>query len=142
MGLPLGKLRTILLEVPNQGKLAYSLLRDPRVPLAPKIALLGALGVIVSPIDLPAWIPLVGELDILALGLLAVKVFVDACPEDLTREHREALKRGQSLFDDDVRWAGSRALRIWQRFQSRRAVAGSPALPAPRNHSAEEMIQQ
>jgi uncharacterized membrane protein YkvA (DUF1232 family) len=122
MGLPLRTLRTILLEVPNQGKLAYSLLRDPRVPLAPKVALLGALGLIVSPIDLPAWIPLVGELDVLALGLLAVKVFVDACPEELTREHRKALEKGQSLFDDDLRWAGHRVLRIVERIRSRRAL--------------------
>ena len=136
MGLPFRTLRTILLEVPNQGKLAYSLLRDPRVPLAPKVALLGALGVILSPIDLPAWIPLVGELDILALGLLAVKVFVDACPEELTREHREALKNGQSLFDDDLRWAGLRALRIFERIRSRRAVEGA-ALPPTRGVSQQ-----
>jgi uncharacterized membrane protein YkvA (DUF1232 family) len=134
MGLPLGKLRSILLEVPNQGKLAYSLLRDPRIPLAPKVALLGALGVIVSPIDLPAWIPLVGELDVLALGLLAVKVFVDACPEELVREHREALKRGQGLFDDDLRRAGGGVLRIVRRIQSRRA-------PMP-PHQDEEMNQR
>jgi uncharacterized membrane protein YkvA (DUF1232 family) len=134
MGLPWRKLRTILLEVPGQGKLAYSLLRDPRVPLAPKLALLGSLGIIVSPIDLPAWIPLVGELDVLALGLLAVKVFVDVCPGELVREHREALKSGQSLFDDDLQRAGLGArrgvMRISERIRSRRA-----AMP-PHNHSS------
>lgn len=105
MRLPLRKVRTILLEVPTYGKLAYSLLRDPRVPLTPKIALLAALGIVISPIDLPGWVPLVGELDMLALALLAVKVFVDACPDALVAEHRQAMGRGQSLFDEDVRRA-------------------------------------
>jgi uncharacterized membrane protein YkvA (DUF1232 family) len=111
MRLPLKRLRAILVEVPAHGKLAYSLLRDPGVPVAPKVALLAVLGIVVSPINLPAWVPLVGELDVLALGVLAVKVFVDACPEDLVREHREALKRGVSLFDRDAGRAGA-ALRL------------------------------
>jgi uncharacterized membrane protein YkvA (DUF1232 family) len=103
MHLPLRKVKTILLEVPVHGKLAYSLLRDPRVPLAPKVALLAALGVVVSPLDLPGWVPLVGELDMLALALLAVKVFVDACPDALVAEHRRALGEGRSTFDSDFR---------------------------------------
>ena len=85
------RIRTLLMDVPRHGKLAYCLLRDNRVPRAPKAALLGALGLIVSPIDLPAWIPVVGELDVLALGILSVKVFVDACPQELVQEHEEAL---------------------------------------------------
>src|SRR5579863_1122647 len=95
--------RSLLFEVPRNGKLAYCLLRDERVPKAPKAALLSALGVIVSPIDLPAWIPVVGELDMLALGLLAVETFIEACPADVRREHEEALKAKQSLWDRDVR---------------------------------------
>lgn len=95
--------RSLLFEVPRNGKLAYCLLRDERVPRAPKAALLGALGLLVSPVDLPAWIPIVGELDMLALGLLAVKVFIEACPEPIVREHEEALDSKTSVFDDDVR---------------------------------------
>jgi uncharacterized membrane protein YkvA (DUF1232 family) len=118
MSLPISRIRSLIFEIPNRGKLAYCLLRDPRVPLAPKLAVLGALGVIVSPIDLPGWIPLVGQMDVLALGLLAVKVFVDACPEDLVREHREALDHGQSLFDQDLRRAGQGALHLWAGIRS------------------------
>jgi uncharacterized membrane protein YkvA (DUF1232 family) len=104
MPLNLTRVRTLLLDVPRNAKIAYCLLRDDRVPGAPKAVLLGALGLIVSPVDVPAWIPVIGELDMLALGVLAVKVFVEACPEELVREHRAALKRGDSIFDQDVRW--------------------------------------
>ena len=105
----LSQVRAFLFEIPTQAKLAYCLLRDERVPTAPKAALLAALGIIVSPIDLPAWIPVVGELDMLALGVLAVKVFVEACPEEVAGEHRRAVDRGDSLFDRDLRIAVSGA---------------------------------
>lgn len=93
----------VLLEVPRHGKLAYCLLRDDRVPRAPKLVLLAALGVIVSPIDFPAWIPVLGELDMLALGILAVQTFIEACPEDVRREHQAALAANASVFDRDLR---------------------------------------
>lgn len=99
----LSRAKEVLIDVPKHGKLAYCLLRDERVPAAPKAVLLGALGLIVSPIDFPAWIPVLGELDMLALGILAVETFVEACPEDVRREHEEALKAKQSLWDRDVR---------------------------------------
>ena len=93
----------LLVEVPRHGKLAYCLLRDERVPRAPKVVLLAAIGLIVSPIDFPAWIPVVGELDMLALGILAVQTFIEACPEEIRREHEAALAANDSIFDHDLR---------------------------------------
>ncbi len=107
MPLNLTRVRELFLDVPKYAKLAYCLLRDERVPVAPKAALLAALGVVVSPLDLPAWIPVLGELDVLALSVLAVKVFVDACPEDVVKDTEAALKRGDSIFDAD--WRAARA---------------------------------
>jgi len=99
----LSRAMQVLVEVPRHGKLAYCLLRDDRVPRAPKVVLLAALGVIVSPIDFPAWVPVLGELDILALGILAVQTFIEACPEDVRREHEAALAAKDSVFDRDLR---------------------------------------
>jgi uncharacterized membrane protein YkvA (DUF1232 family) len=103
MPVNLARVRTVVLEVPRNAKLAYCLLRDDRVPVAPKVALTGALALIVGPIDVPAWMPVVGELDMLALAVLAVKVFIEACPEPLVREHRAALKGKDSIADRDLR---------------------------------------
>lgn len=102
MRLDFARVRTILLDVPRQGKLAYGLFRDPRVPLAPKLALGAALALIVSPIDFPGWIPVVGDLDMLALGVVSVKVFIEACPGSVVEEHRAALRAGDSRFDGDL----------------------------------------
>src|SRR5438309_179285 len=67
--------------------------RTPPIPSAtPKAVLLAALGVIVSPLDFPAWVPVLGELDMLALGILAVETFIEACPEAIRREHEAALQ--------------------------------------------------
>jgi hypothetical protein len=56
----------------------------------------------VSPIDLPGWVPLFGELDMLALAILAVQTFIEACPEEIRREHEAALAAGESTFDRDL----------------------------------------
>lgn len=99
----LSRAKTLLLDVPRHGKLAYCLLRDQRVSRRSKLALLAALGLIVSPIDFPAWIPVVGDLDMLALAILAVETFIEAVPEDIRREHEEALQNRTSTWDRDVR---------------------------------------
>lgn len=99
----LSRAKELLVDVPKHGKLAYCLLRDERIPRAPKVMLLGAMGLVLSPIDFPAWIPVVGELDMLALTVLAVKTFIEACPADIRREHEAALEAKTSVWDRDVR---------------------------------------
>lgn len=94
--------RALIFEVPRSAKLAYCLVRDERVPLGPKVAMGVALGLIVSPLDVPAWIPVIGDLDVLALGVLTVKVFVDACPDDVVEEQRVLIQNGESAFDRDL----------------------------------------
>jgi uncharacterized membrane protein YkvA (DUF1232 family) len=99
----ISRAKTVLVDVPRHGKLAYCLLRDDRVPRAPKVVLLGALGIIVSPLNFPKFIPVLGELDMLALGILAVETFIAACPDEIRREHEAALKVKESVWDRDLR---------------------------------------
>jgi uncharacterized membrane protein YkvA (DUF1232 family) len=133
MPVNLARVRTVVLEVPRNAKLAYCLLRDERVPMAPKVALTGALALILSPLDLPAWIPVVGELDALALGVLAVKVFIEACPEELVREHRAAIKRKDSIVDRDLQLLRQllrqEARSLVSRVVQRRRARGAPRRP-------------
>jgi uncharacterized membrane protein YkvA (DUF1232 family) len=128
MNLSFSHVRTLVREVPINAKLAYCLLRDERVPVAPKAAVLGALGLIVSPIDFPAWIPVVGELDMLALGVLAVKTFIDACPDEVVAEARAAVKARSSVWDQDreaaVDLAREGLARVVQNWRSRLPKAG------------------
>ena len=111
-----------------QAKLAYCLVRDERVPMAPKAAVLGALGLIISPIDFPAWIPVIGELDMLALGILAVKAFVEACPDEVVADNRAAIRSRNSQWDRDRRAAVGAAregfVGLVQSWRSRLPKAG------------------
>ena len=134
MPFSLARARTLLLEVPRTAKLAYCLARDDRVPLGPKVATGAALTLIVSPLDIPAWIPVIGDLDVLALGILTVKVFVDACPEQVVEEHREALQRGESTFDRDFRLGVGIVARGVRRLASR----GRTALPGTAIRESED----
>ncbi|HEX6511280.1 MAG TPA: hypothetical protein VF157_03205 [Chloroflexota bacterium] len=84
------RLRTIF-NLPGQLLLSWRLLRDPRVPLMPKLIVAGAVLLILGPLDLFDWLPLVGGAGGIALLALVLRGFVDAAPEDVREEHMAAL---------------------------------------------------
>jgi uncharacterized membrane protein YkvA (DUF1232 family) len=130
-------LKRLLLDLPRNLKLAYCLWLDPRVPVRNKAALGAALGLIVTPyINLPAWIPVVGEMDILALSLLASRLFIGAAPDAVVAELEGQIRRRESRFDRDVE-AGrrvavalSRRLPIDHQPSDPAPAEGAPGLPA------------
>jgi uncharacterized membrane protein YkvA (DUF1232 family) len=109
--------KLLLVDLPLQLRLAYCLFRDPRVPAYVKIAFGAALGVIATPIvDLPASLPIIGELDVLALTVLAVRLFIAACPRYLVEEQERLIQERRSRFDDDVRSGERIALLLFRRL--------------------------
>ena len=104
MLLSLRLLRRIARELPRYGKLTYCLYRDPRVPQRNKIALAGAMALILNPVvDVPLRIPIFGEMDAVALTVLAIRLFVEKAPKDVVAEHQEQIALGTSIFDEDLR---------------------------------------
>ena len=100
----LGLLRRIARELPRYGKLTYCLYRDPRVPRRNKLALAAAMALILNPVvDVPLRLPVVGEMDAVALTVLAVRLFVEKAPKDVVAEHQEKIAQGTSVFDEDLR---------------------------------------
>ena len=86
-------------------RLVWRLLSDPRVPFLNKLVLPGLLLVyLLWPVDLiPDFLPVLGQLDDLALLALGMRLFVDLCPADLVRQHRDDLDpRGPSRPAQDV----------------------------------------
>ena len=77
----------------KQGRLAWRLLRDGRVPGWVKMVPFAALLYFLSPIDLipDMALPGLGEIDDLVILLLALKMFVDLSPTSIVREHLEDL---------------------------------------------------
>jgi uncharacterized membrane protein YkvA (DUF1232 family) len=104
MLLSLRLLRRIARELPRYGKLTYCLYRDPRVPQRNKIALAGAMALILNPVvDVPLRLPIFGEMDAVALTVLAIRIFVEKAPKDVVAEHQEQIVLGTSVFDRDLR---------------------------------------
>ena len=133
--------KQLIFDLPRQLRLAYCLFRDDRVPVYVKGAFAAALGVIALPIvDIPAAIPFVGELDMLALTLLAVRLFIAACPRYVVADQERLILERHSRFDEDVRRGEHIALLIYRRLRPDEQVAmehvevngsSAQALPQP-----------
>jgi uncharacterized membrane protein YkvA (DUF1232 family) len=99
----LSLVKRLVRDLPRQVKLAYCLLFDERVPAVTKVAVVGALALIVTPfVNLPEWIPVVGEMDVLALTLVATRLFIGSAPRDVVEEQERLIKERRSRFDVDV----------------------------------------
>jgi uncharacterized membrane protein YkvA (DUF1232 family) len=112
-------LKRLFRDLPRQVKLTYCLLFDPRVPAASKVGVVAALGLIVTPfVNLPEWVPVVGEMDVLALTLLATRLFIMAAPGEVVEEHERRIKEHTSRFDIDVARGQRLAVALSHRFGS------------------------
>lgn len=80
----------VLTEIIRNAQLAWHLLTDHRVSLPLKLIIPGLmLGYLIFPVDLfPDFIPLLGQLDDLAILALGIKIFIEVCPKDIVREYR------------------------------------------------------
>ena len=96
-------------KLPSYGRLVWALLRDPRVPATHKSLLVLLAGYIVSPIDLiPDFIPVLGQLDDVAVALLAIDRFIASAPQEVVDEHLARIARNE----DDLRRDLAQAERV------------------------------
>ncbi len=86
-----------LAALPSQLELVWRLFLDPRVSIASKAVAVGAILLILSPLDVLDWIPFVGGPGSLALFALVLRSFIDAAPEDVREEHEQALSAQRQL---------------------------------------------
>jgi uncharacterized membrane protein YkvA (DUF1232 family) len=127
--------KRLAVDLPRQMRLAYCLMRDARVPVRSKLAFGAGIAVIVTPfVDLPAAIPVIGELDMLALSLLALRLFIAACPDDVVADIEQQILEGRSVFDEDLHGGERIATMIARRFDhngdgSDQVVDSAPASP-------------
>jgi uncharacterized membrane protein YkvA (DUF1232 family) len=94
----------------RQSRLVWRLWRDGRVPGWVKLIPFAGLVYLLSPIDLipDMMLPGLGQLDDLAIVLLAVKMFVDLSPPGVVREHLdELLGRQRRSSASSARSSGS-----------------------------------
>ena len=80
----------VLTEIMRNAQLAWHLLTDRRVNLLLKLIIPGLmLGYLIFPVDLlPDFIPVLGQLDDLAILALGIKLFIELSPKDIVRVYR------------------------------------------------------
>jgi uncharacterized membrane protein YkvA (DUF1232 family) len=83
----------ILGELIRNAQLTWRLLKDPRVPLPIKLIIPSVVGLyVLSPIDfMPDVLPLIGQIDDIAVLFGGMMLFIQMCPPDVVDEHRAAL---------------------------------------------------
>lgn len=83
----------ILKEFLKQARLVGRLIGDRRVNGLLKLMPIASIAYLIMPIDLVPGlaVPLVGALDDAAVLWLGTTLFIELCPSDVVREHREAL---------------------------------------------------
>src|SRR4051794_14988967 len=77
----------LLWHLPTLVRLLGRLVGDGRVTGWAKALFFGALLFIVSPLDVPNYVPVLGEVSDVVLALLACRWFLEQCPAELVAGH-------------------------------------------------------
>ncbi len=92
-----------LRKLPTYARLVWGLARDERVPLRQKAVLAGVAAYLTLPIDvIPDFIPLVGQLDDLAVLLFGLDWFIRTAPSDVVEEHLARIERHDDVLAHDL----------------------------------------
>ncbi len=89
------QVRGFLMFLPQFVRLFYRLMKDQRVSILAKLVPFLALLLLFTPPALELdFIPIIGELDWLLVGYLALRLFLWLCPPEVVREHVVRIGRG------------------------------------------------
>jgi uncharacterized membrane protein YkvA (DUF1232 family) len=102
----------VVARVPRYVKLGWLLMNDPTVSGRGKAALGGGLAYAISPIDpVPGFIPVLGQLDDLAVLLLAVRMALKSAPTEVADRRLQEAGLSWDTLDRDL--VTIRATAIW-----------------------------
>jgi uncharacterized membrane protein YkvA (DUF1232 family) len=100
---PAAPLGALIRRLPRYARLAWRLGHDQKLSRARRAAVLGAAAYLASPIDLvPGIIPVAGQLDDAAVGLLALRVALRGLPAEARAAHLAAVDISADNIDQDL----------------------------------------
>jgi uncharacterized membrane protein YkvA (DUF1232 family) len=98
-----GEAVDLVRRLPTYIRLVWALMRDSRVPAAQKLILAGIAGYLVFPIDLiPDFVPILGQLDDIAVVLLGLDLFIRSAPQDVVDEHLARITQDRDQLSRDI----------------------------------------
>lgn len=90
-------------KLPSYARLVWGLARDPAVPAAQKLILVGVIGYLLMPIDIiPDFIPVLGQLDDVAVVLLGLDLFIKSAPAEVVDAHLARIAKGRDDLSKDM----------------------------------------
>ena len=93
----------IIRRLPTYIRLVWALLRDGRVPAQQKLILVGIAAYVVLPIDLiPDFVPVLGQLDDIAVVLLGLDLFIRGAPPEIVEEHLARISQDKDQLRRDI----------------------------------------
>jgi uncharacterized membrane protein YkvA (DUF1232 family) len=97
---------SLVRELIQQAKLAYNLMLDARIHPVTKLIPLAAIGYLFLPTDLaPDFVPLLGQVDDIAVVLFGFRLFFEFSPAAVVQEHLKRLAervQGDWVVVDDA----------------------------------------
>jgi uncharacterized membrane protein YkvA (DUF1232 family) len=97
----------VLRRLPAYSRLAAALLREPALNALHKAILIGGIAYLVSPIDLiPGLIPILGQLDDVAIALWTLRLALRTMPPDVADRHLAAHGLAWDVLDADLARVG------------------------------------
>jgi uncharacterized membrane protein YkvA (DUF1232 family) len=131
---PRERIAAVLRRLPAYLRLSWRLARDPLLSRKRRAAVIGAAGYLASPIDLvPGVIPVLGQLDDLAVALAAIRLALSGLSPERRRVHLGAVGLTDQDLTADLRtvWATTTwLLRAGARTTARAAKVGGRAAVA------------
>jgi uncharacterized membrane protein YkvA (DUF1232 family) len=104
----MGEAFEVARKLPTYARLVWGLARDPRVPTQQKLVLGGIAAYLAFPIDLiPDFIPVIGELDDLAVLILGLDWFIRNAPADVVDEHMARIAKDEDTLSKDLETVGA-----------------------------------
>jgi uncharacterized membrane protein YkvA (DUF1232 family) len=86
----------------NRLKLIGRLMADSRVNIFLKVLPLASLGYLILPADLVPIVPFISALDDVAILWIGSTLFVELCPDDVVKEHMQALDSNLDNTPDEI----------------------------------------
>lgn len=90
-------------RIPAYSRLAWAIMRDRRLPLRHRALVVGGVAYLVSPVDLiPGIIPVLGQMDDLAVTLLSLRAVLRRIAPEIAAEHLAAAGLTAGVIEQDL----------------------------------------
>lgn len=134
-GFPREEFGALVRRLPAYARLAWALAMDPRLSKARRAVVLAGAAYVISPIDLvPGVVPVLGQLDDLAIALGVIRFALDGLKPEYRAERLAAAGLSEQALSADIAttraiaaWLARSGIRAGRRLASAAADAGGRA---------------